>query len=70
MQTSTFDSILDTIETLSIDEQTALLAIVYRRLREHRRTEIAANITQGKQDYQSGKVFRGTVNEAIAELNR
>jgi uncharacterized protein YwbE len=29
-----------------------------------------ANIAQGKQDYQSGKVFRGTVNEAIAELNR
>jgi len=70
MQTSTFDSILDTIETLSIDEQTALLAIVHRRLSERRRTEIAANITQGKQDYQSGKVFRGTVNEAIAELNR
>jgi len=69
MQTSTFDSILDTIETLSIDEQTALLAIVHRRLSERRRTEIAANITQGKQDYQSGNVFRGTVNEAIAELN-
>ncbi|MEZ2304839.1 MAG: hypothetical protein ACBR13_24010 [Microcoleus sp.] len=70
MQTSTFDSILDEIETLSIDEQTALLVIMHRRLSDHRRTEIAANIAQGKQDYQSGKVFRGTVNEAIAELNR
>ncbi|WP_293351249.1 MULTISPECIES: hypothetical protein [unclassified Microcoleus] len=68
MQTSTFDSILDEIETLSIDEQTALLVIMHRRLSDCRRTEIAANIAQGKQDYQSGKVFRGTVNEAIAEL--
>ena len=41
---------------------------MHRRLSDRRRTEIAANIAQGKQDYQSGKVFRGTVNEAIAEL--
>jgi len=70
MQTLTFDSILDAIETLSVDEQTNLLAIVHRRLSEIRRAEIAANIAQGKQDYQSGNVFRGTVDEAIAELNR
>jgi hypothetical protein len=68
MQTSTVDSILDEIETLSIDEQTALLVIMHRRLSDRRRTEIAANIAQGKQDYQSGKVFRGTVNEAMADL--
>lgn len=59
MQTSTFDSILDEIETLSIDEQTALLVIMHRRLSEIRRTKIAGNIAQGKHDYQSGKVFRG-----------
>ncbi|MEG3844317.1 hypothetical protein [Microcoleus sp. herbarium14] len=69
MQTLTFDSILDAIETLSVDEQTNLLVIMHRRLSDRRRTEIAANIAQGKQDYQSGKVFRGTVDEAIAELN-
>ncbi|WP_449418958.1 hypothetical protein [Phormidium nigroviride] len=40
-----------------------------RRLSDRRRTEIAANIAQGKQDYQAGNVFRGTVNDAIAELN-
>jgi len=69
MQTLTFDSILDAIETLSTDEQTTLLVIMQRRLSDRRRTEIAANIAQGKQDYQSGNVFRGTVNDAIAQLN-
>lgn len=69
MQAVTFDSILDAIETLSIDEQTTLLVIMQRRLSDRRRTEIAANIVQGKQDYQSGNVFRGTVNDAIAQLN-
>ncbi|MDF0553483.1 hypothetical protein [Kamptonema sp. UHCC 0994] len=70
MQSVTFDSILDEIESLSIDEQTTLLFTMQRRLSDRRRTEIAANIAQGKQDYQSGNVFRGTVNDAIAELNR
>ncbi|CBN57342.1 MULTISPECIES: hypothetical protein [Kamptonema] len=70
MQTVTFDIILDAIETLSTDEQTTLLVIMQRRLSDRRRTEIAANIAQGKQDYQAGNVFRGTVNDAIAELNR
>ncbi|MFK0733733.1 MAG: hypothetical protein ACFKPT_26860 [Gloeotrichia echinulata GP01] len=36
---------------------------------DRRRAEIAANIAQGKQDYKKGNVFRGTVNEVIAELN-
>ncbi|MEG4802376.1 hypothetical protein QUB63_20975 [Microcoleus sp. ARI1-B5] len=31
MQTLTFDSILDDLETLSVDEQTNLLAIMHRR---------------------------------------
>lgn len=70
MLTSTFDSILDAIDTLSLDEQTSLLTILHRRLSDRRRAEIAANIAQGRQDYQSGNVFRGTVEEAIAELNR
>lgn len=65
MLTSTFDSILAAIETLSIDEQTSLLPIMHGRLSDRRRAEIAANIAQGRQDYQSGNVFRDTVEEAI-----
>ncbi len=70
MNIATFDNILDAIETLSSDEQIALVDIVQRRLSDRRRTEIANNIAKAKQEYQSGHVFRGTVDEAIAELNR
>ena len=70
MKVPTFDSILDEIETLSLDDQITLFNIVQRRLRDRRRIEIANNIAQAKQDYQSGNIFRGTVDEAIAELNR
>jgi len=69
MKLATFDSILDEIETLSQDDQIILLDIMQRRLSDRRRVEIATNIAQAKRDYQSEHVFRGTVDEAIAELN-
>ncbi len=70
MQSVTFNSVLEEIETLSSEDQAALIAILQRRLIESRRAKIAANIAQAKQDYQSGNVFRGTVDEAMAQLNQ
>ncbi len=70
MQTVTFNGALEAIESLSIDDQAALLEIVQRRLIEHRRAEIASNIVQAKASHQAGTVFRGSVEDAIAELNR
>lgn len=70
MQSVTFNSVLEEIETLSLEDQAVLIVILQRRLIESRRAKIAANIAQAKQDYQSGNVFRGTIDEAIAELNQ
>jgi len=70
MQISTFDNILDGIEALPPDDQIALLNILQRRLGDPRRSEIATNISQAKKDCQAGHVFRGTIDEAILELNR
>ncbi|MGV0023722.1 hypothetical protein [Phormidesmis priestleyi] len=70
MQSATFGGVLDAIESLSIEDQEALIALVQHRLIERRRTEIATNIALAKAEYQTGQVFRGTVEDAIAELNR
>ncbi len=70
MQSVTFNSVLEEIETLSSEDQAALIVILQRRLIESRRAKIADNIAQAKQDYQSGDVFRGTIDEAIAQLNQ
>jgi hypothetical protein len=68
-QTITFNGVLETIEALSIEDQLALLKVMQHRLVDSRRTEIANNILKAKAAYQEGNVFRGTVDEAIAELN-
>ncbi|NJM70637.1 MAG: hypothetical protein HC862_10610 [Scytonema sp. RU_4_4] len=67
---SNFAKVLESVEALSPDEQEALIELVQRRLAERRREEIAANIAQAQVEYQSGEVFRGTVEEVIAELRQ
>jgi hypothetical protein len=66
---SKFNEILEQIDSLSIDDQEILIDLVKRRLIERRRDEIAENITKSHQEYQSGEVFRGSVEDVIAELN-
>ncbi len=68
-QTIQFGQILEMIDHLSLDEQDDLINIIRHRQIEKRREEIAQNITQARQDYQQGKVFRGNVDDIIAELN-
>jgi hypothetical protein len=67
-QSSVFNSVLDSIEALPPEDREALIALVQKRLVETRRAEIAANIVQAKADYQAGQVFRGTIDDIIAEL--
>ncbi|MFN9174262.1 MAG: hypothetical protein ACK58N_07045 [Synechocystis sp.] len=69
IQTLQFNQILEMIDTLSPDEQEDLITIVRHRQIEKRREEIADNIKQARQDYGNGTVFRGTVEDIMAELD-
>ncbi len=69
LNTPKFNDILEQIDTLSCDDQEILIDLVKRRLVERRREEIADNIAKAHQEYQSGEVFRGSVEDVIAELN-
>jgi predicted transcriptional regulator len=70
MQTVTFHGVLDAIESLSTADQEALIALIQRRLADRRRDEIAKNIAQSKAEYASDQVFRGSVEDVMAELER
>ncbi|MBD2726851.1 hypothetical protein H6G96_11045 [Nostoc sp. FACHB-892] len=67
---SRLDQVLESIENLSVDEQETLIDLISHRLAERRRSEIAANIAQAQVEYQSGKVFRGTVTQIMDELRK
>lgn len=70
MQTVTFNEALDAIESLSIEDREALITILQKRLIDRRRGEMATHIAQAKAEHQAGQFFRGSVEDAIAELNR
>ncbi|MEH2125018.1 hypothetical protein [Nostoc sp.] len=67
---SRLDQVLETIENLSVDEQETLIDLISHRLAERWRSEIAANIAQAQVEYQSVKVFRGTVTQIMDELRK
>lgn len=69
-QITSFNEILESVEKLSVEDQEALIDLVQRRLVERRRTEIATNIVKAQEEYQTGQVFRGNVDELMAELTK
>ena len=69
-QTSRLEQAIENVEALSLEEQETLINVVQRRLIEKRRDEIASNIAQAQVEYESGKVFRGTIDQVMDELSK
>ena len=79
-QISTIQTLEQQLETFThskIEEYQRNLAIIEDQLKAEEKAttslkaaQEAANIAQARQEYQQGKVFRGTVDDVIAELNQ
>jgi hypothetical protein len=65
---SRFQEILETVEALPSDEQSMLIEIVRQRLIQQRRGELAVEIAEARQAYQTGQVRRGTVADLMGDL--
>jgi hypothetical protein len=66
----TFQEALDTVESLTIDEQTMLIEIIQNRLREQQRQELLKNVAQAEKEYAQGNFRRGSVDDLMAELEK
>jgi len=65
-----FQEVIEVIEELPPDDQVLLIEIIRRRLIQHRRAELAAEVAEARGAYREGDVRRGTVADlmdAIAE---
>lgn len=69
-QVSRLEQVLESIEVLPLEDQEMLIDLMQRRLVERRREEIARHIAQAQEEYNENTMFRGTVEDVIAELNR
>ncbi len=70
MKTYSFDAVLELVQEMSDEEQMILIDLIGQRLKEKRRDKIALNIVSAEEEYLNGQVFRGTVNDIMAELKR
>ena len=70
MNAYSFDTVLEIVEEMSDDEQLTLIELIRKRQTEKRRDEIARNIVIANEDYVKGNVFRGSVDDIMAELTR
>jgi hypothetical protein len=63
-----FQEIIESIETLPVEDQDYLFEIIHKRRIEHRRTEILANAREAMQAVKDGTAKRGSVRDLIADL--
>lgn len=63
-----FQKIVKAVESLPLEEQALLVEIIHKRLLQHRRAELEAEISEARRAYKEGKVRRGTVADLMKEL--
>ena len=63
-----FQEIIDSIESLPIEDQNYLFELIHKRRTENRRAEILANAQEVQQSFKDGTAKRGSVDDLIADL--
>ena len=63
-----FQEIIDSIESLSVEDQDYLFELIRKRRIENRRAEILANAEEVMRSFKAGTAKRGSVDDLIADL--
>jgi hypothetical protein len=66
-QISGFQNALNAVESLSLDDQLALLDLLHNRLKLRQRHQIVQEV---RQEFMEGKFKNGSVDDFLAELDR
>jgi hypothetical protein len=64
----TFQEIIDSIETLTVEEQEDLFKLIRKRRIENRRAEIAANAQEVFKAVEAGTAMKGTFEDLRSYL--
>jgi hypothetical protein len=70
IKTSAFQQAIESVESLSLEDQEILLDIIQKRLRQKRRTQLSQEIREIRQEFAEGKVKFGSVNQFLEQLDQ
>jgi hypothetical protein len=69
LQTSRLQQALDTVESLSIEEQNLIVEILVKRLQRNRREKLLQEIQEIRQEASEGMITVGSVDDFLRELD-
>lgn len=70
VKTSTFQQAIDVIESLPLEDQEILIALIQKRIKEQKRKQLLQDIAEVETEYAEGQVKFGTVDDFLAELDK
>jgi len=65
---SAFQRAIESVEILPVDDQLLLIEVIRKRLTQHRRAEVIAQVAEARAACQAGQMCCGTVEELLEEL--
>ncbi len=63
-----FNEVLESVESMSLEEQALIIEILENRYAEKRREEILRNAQKSLEEYRKGLTSRGTVADLMRDL--
>lgn len=68
VETAKFADALASVETLTMEDQAALVEVVNKRLAAARRRQMVEEIAEARADYRRGHVKRGSATDVMREI--
>lgn len=66
---SSFQELIESVESLSLDDQQMLLDIINMRIIERRRDKLVMDMEESLEAYRKGEVRIGTVDDLLRDLD-
>ncbi len=66
----TFGDVLESVETLSLNEQEELAAILQRRLRERHRADLVRTVKTARKEFRTGRCQPALPDEIIDKITK
>lgn len=70
MKTSAFGQAIESVESLSLEDQQILLDILQKRLQEQKRANLSQQIREIRQEFAEGNVEFGSIDQFLAQLDQ
>ena len=68
VQSLSFLDLIDAVESLPLDDQSMLVALINKRITEKRRAKLVAEIHEARRAFKNGEVKPGTIEDLMNDL--